>query len=67
MTLNFYKFQSLHVFILHVNIGTPLLWTRIKLVYNCFLELDGLVRVSPKPFYKTGENSICAFFELHIS
>lgn len=36
MILNFCKFQSLHASILHVNIGTPLLWTGIKLVHNCF-------------------------------
>lgn len=52
MTLNFCKFRSLCVFILHVSIGTPFLRTGIKFVYNCFLVLDGLVIVSPKTFCK---------------
>lgn len=52
MTLNFCKFQSLCVSILHGSMGNPLLWTGIKFVYNCILVLDGLVIVSPKPFCK---------------
>lgn len=42
MTVNFYKFQGLHVSIFHVNSGNPIALDWNLNGIQLFLELDGL-------------------------